>query len=397
MRFTYLLIFIGLNFGMQSVAGQQAFRPGYIIGNDGRRVEVEIRERSWKNNPTTISYRSAKNQPLRTTVIADLAGFGLTDDLQHFVRAAVDIEQSSDALATLSTLTTPQFKTDTVWLRQFVDGEADLFYWVDGEFTRFFYRLGEGEILPLVYRRYRDGRTGLRDDARYRATLATALSCSGDSPNPKLVTYTNRSLLKYFIAYNDCRQIAQTLYTNPKGPSARVTIRVGVESRSPVYSTAFRVFSSAFVLDTELFPTIGFEIEQPLEFSNQRWSIFAGANYRRHRQNKDAGPKELQVDSRSIEVPLGARWTVFAFGHRSVYLSGAVMTDFPFGYAVLQRSSTINHPLGISFGGSFGTGIRIGEHVGLEFRYRLRHEMLGNNFSSSLKDRGFALTAGYTL
>ena len=396
MRFTYLLIFIGLNFWMQSVAGQQAFRPGYIIDNDGERINVMIKVHDASSNPTSISYRTSENERVVEAEIADLAEFGLIDKLQRFVRAEVDIEQSSDALATLSTSPHPQFKTDIVWLRQLVDGGADLFYWADGRFTRYFYRVENSRVLPLIYRRYREGTSGLRTDIRYRATLASVLNCAGDLPRVSRVDYTTRSLLNFFIAYNTCVHAEQVVYTDPKSSSLRVAVRLGGESRSPVFSRSSG-FSNTIALGSQIFPTFGVEVEQPLRFTNRRWSIFLGVNYRSHQQVRAGGPGEVSIDSRSLEFPFGARWSFISRKKASAYLMGALVSDFPLGNAVFHRSKATVLHMGHNFGGTFGAGVRIGRRLEVEGRYRLRHGILSNYRSASLSDRGVALTAAYRL
>lgn len=257
------------------------------------------------------------------------------------VRALVQIDRSPDHLDKLSSFSEPEFVSDKVWLRKLVDGRAELFYWSNGQLDRYFYRLDEGATEPLICRRFRVGNTGVQGDERYRAALGAELRCSGGNlPPVGEVEFTKNGLLEYVTAFNACADTPQELLTSRVGPRARLALRIGVETHSLKYhSTAFGVVDGPRTkLETAAAPRLGVEIELPMEFTNRRWSLFSGLNYRQY-QPRTFMTKSIDysVDCHSVELALGTRLRLFDFGRSSYYLMSSSMADLPFKGAVLLR------------------------------------------------------------
>ncbi len=377
--------------------GQSAYQSGYLLTNDGATREVLIRERNWSSNPTSITYREVDGKTDRVAEITDLRGFGLVGDHQKFVRAQVRVEQSADRLNQLSSRPEPTFISDTVWLRQFVEGRADLFYWANGKFERYFYRLDDGPIEPLLYRRYLVSNTRVRTDESYRATLGTVLRCEGsDMPGLDKLSYTKKSLLEYIIAFNVCTDTPQELLASREGPGVRLALWVGVETHAPrYYNTALLSRDRVIVgFETALAPRIGIEIEQGLEFTNRRWSFFSGLNYRRYRQQTGMRGLDNSVDSHSLELPLGARFRVLDVARNPLYLMGSGVADLPFNDARFRRGKR-SFVMGLNFGLNVGAGVRIGKHLEIEGAYRFSRNLLYNYRTAYLLDKGFVFGIAY--
>ncbi len=378
---------------------RSSFKAGYVIDNSGAEIPAEIQERNWYNNPTTLTYRIAGAKEALEASISDLRGFGLTGDGQRFVRAAVDIEQTPDEVANLNYTTTPEFLRDTVWLRQFVEGEADLFYWSGKALKRFFYRVENRSFEPLISRSYRVGLRGVQHDNRFRATLVTYVSCEAAAmPQIGDVAYTKQSLIEYFMAYNACRGEVPMQLTTRKGPSPRFAFRFGGELRTAEFVRFQSNGPGRRVADFGTSPslTLGFEAEQALEFTNRRWSVFMGVNYRKLEASRVVNKDGYYLDQHSIAIPLGLRLRGFDLGSHTLYVMGGLIAEIPLrkgAFRVQQRE----YRTGLNYGGTLGVGARFGKHLELEGSYRFRQDMLTNYVTESLFETATTLTLAYRM
>lgn len=377
------------------LTSQSSYKLGYIIDNTGSKREVEIRERNWSRNPSSIEYRSGNSGAIQLAEIADLREFGITRDAQLFVRGKVEIEQSPDNIAQLSSSSVPVFSTEIVWLRQLVAGDADLYYWSGNRLQRYFYRLRDGEILPLLHRTFKFNGNQVRQDNQFRATLASFMNCAGGTelPDPKSLEYDKEDLLEYVSTYNFCRTGTQRVFSESDRSSITFALRLGVDGHTFNFSS----FAAARFGDRILlFPTLGFEVEEVLDFTNRKWALFMGANYRSVHHSAKVKSVDYTLEYQSIEVALGTRYGILTIGKKSFYAVVAGIADIPFSDPTFERRGR-RLKVGLSFGATAGLGFRFNQHFEAEARYRMRQQLLVNYTDANLYNQGFQLTLAYRL
>lgn len=70
MKYTVLLLLFFCFIKISSA--QIAYEPGYFIDNQGEKTTCLIRDRGWKNNPSSITYRLSGDAPEITLESQDI-------------------------------------------------------------------------------------------------------------------------------------------------------------------------------------------------------------------------------------------------------------------------------------------------------------------------------------
>ena len=389
--FLLLCVLCALQLGAQS-----SYRSGYLIDNAGNRRAVEILDRDWTHSPTAVRYRVPGQIEERQT-IHDIREFGYTDGSLRYLRAPVALEASSWQLNSLSDDPAPTFREAEVFLEVLLDGEADLFRHKTGKREYFFYRMGEGDILPLVRRRYLHGERVI-DQNLYRPALRNGLSCGADDDRLRDLGYTRRELLDYFAAYHACRGLDYTTYRAAQRRYVRLSLDIGqdIHRSSVAYSDAQAPPTDFPVQSNTRF---GFELESAIPYLHQRYALFAGLYYQRYRTPVPDADKlpAFQLDMRLLHVPVGFR-RYFALGDRSVAYA-SVLGQFqvpPDSHVILYTSQRdIKVQAFNTFALGVGAGVRLAGHIRVEARYLLPQDALRRVEPLKHRQQSLSLLAGY--
>ena len=109
---------------------QNKFESGYYIDNSGVKTECLIKNYDWKNNPKNIETKTNLEDNVTTTKsIEEINEFAITGK-SKFVKATVNIDESSQNLVTLTNSPSPKFVEKTVLLKVLVQGNSNLYYFV---------------------------------------------------------------------------------------------------------------------------------------------------------------------------------------------------------------------------------------------------------------------------
>ena len=307
----------------------QSFQPGYLITSGGNRQNIELDDRDWVDNPSRFRYRLADGS-VQYGSTSDVVEFGLSDGSLRYRRMTVAIDSSGDHLSDLVSFPEPLFGERTVFLLQLVEGEADLFYWEEGERKRFFFRLGEDDAVQLIDRRYlRDDRVVIQH--RYLGQLQSALSCSTTDGMIYDLRYTRESLAGFFEAYNSCLGVDFTVYERPS-PERSVFWygRVGGSRYSG--ELLDYIHGGREPYERHLLPTyaqsFGLEVEYSVPRAGGRWSMLAGVDFQRIRSlSLSAKAGEAALEWQGICIPLGVRRFVPLSPHSAITLGGRAIAQ----------------------------------------------------------------------
>ncbi len=180
---------------------QIIFENGYFIDESNNKIECLIKNVDWKNNPTEFEYKFSQNDTVHKATFKTVKEFGIYN-VSKYIRAKTNIDKSSEQIDKMSSERNPNFQEELLFLKVLIEGKASLFLYIDGNLTRFFYKLNDSEIQQLVYKRYLIDDTILENNS-FKQELFLKLKCEEIVLNDiKNLRYSNRDLEKLFIKYN---------------------------------------------------------------------------------------------------------------------------------------------------------------------------------------------------
>jgi hypothetical protein len=204
---------------------QIVFEKGYFINNNGQKTNCYIENEDWRNNPTSFNYKiNETDQEKKLENIMGVSEFGI-DNVSMYRRYLVNIEKSQNLSNNFSKSKAPQWNTETLFLFALVTGDASLYSYVDGNITKYFFETKNTPIEQLVYIKYigsnflDDGlnsyNEAIQENNQYRQQLNNNVKCGemNESAFMKL-EYKKNSLLKHFLAYNNCTGNTTEALTN---------------------------------------------------------------------------------------------------------------------------------------------------------------------------------------
>lgn len=393
-KYPFILV---LAFCVNSTLAQIKFEPGYIVSNDGQRTECEIRNVDWESNPTTFQYRIAGGETQEGT-LQSVQEFGIAGGAL-FRRFTVDIDRSSDIVARLSKERSPEFKSETIFLKQLTTGKAVLYEYIDAGLKRYFYSVEEKAPQQLVYKRYMQmDKTGRYESGyaaaneQYKQQILNDLACPSISRKEvEGLKYERKPLVKIFGEYNSCTGTAVAAPAEETPASqTHLTIRPGL------FSNGFYVDDGATrtEFDKALSFRIGAELEVVMPFNKGLWSTTFEPAYQSYSSKTSNG--SVTIDYKSIDLGVSLRRYIF------IKKSGSLYANIGFVYAIpISGKDAIKVgplPLDISTGVNLtaGVGYRMGK-FSAEFNYAFSRGLLGDYSAYTSGYRGPGLILGYRI
>ena len=183
---------------------QSYFEKGYFIDNSGKKVECLIKNMDWKNNPTKFEYKLSEDSELNDIGGKQIREIEIYDKLKYY-KSIVNIDRSSDKINSLTSVKDPVFNKEELLLKVLVEGEASLFEYVDGNLTRFFFKINNKDIEQLVYKKYKIDFSTIAENEYFKKQLWDVLKCDGVLiKGVQDVTYKKAELTDLFVKYNEC-------------------------------------------------------------------------------------------------------------------------------------------------------------------------------------------------
>lgn len=388
---------LSLLFVLQGVVAlaQIHFEKGYYIANDDHRVEGLIKNIDWDVNPKSFLFKATDAADAVTIDLEEAKAFVVENGAAYF-RHTVQVDRSEIRVSDLSFTRAPEFSEEQIFLKKLVDGEADLYSFKDGNLLLFFYQLDSGKVEPLVSKSYRVGNS-IAINEMYKQQLLNSIHCPTVSKADILkIEYEQRSLVKHFIAYNECKGAHIVDHTNSitKRKFFSLSIRPGFRSSSLTFYPTNPVYGKREIkLDDQLSFQLGIETEFSLPFNKNKWSIVIEPTFQYFKQAAAYGKPE--VDYKSLNLPVSIRHYFFLTGKSTLFLNAGFLLDFPFGSRV-EHSKVYSWNVSSGTGWVVGAGYAYQKRYALELRYYpsrglLARDAWGSNY------KGVAVILGYKL
>ena len=360
------------------------FEKGYFINNAGVKTECFIKNVDWKNNPNKFDYKITLEGDTNEATILNIQEFGIYN-FSKYVRAKLQVDMSRSETSDLSQQRAPEWEEKTIFLKTIIDGKASLYYFEDGNLTRFFFSKEDLPIQQLVYKTFVRETTNIYENAAFRQQLLTYVNCGNVSENAiKKIDYDLLELQRYFTKYNECLGETFSGFSNKKNKAIfKLNIRPGLN-----YSTLTVVtypFVSERKLDSEIGYRIGIEAETILPFNRNKWSLFVEPTYQSFKA--EDGTNEIKYNS--IQVPIGIRHYFFLNNDSKIFINGAYILDIPTNSNNSLITISSNSLLG------FGIGFKINNYS-FETRYSEKN-LLRNGSSLKTNNQTISFIFGYSI
>jgi len=138
-----------------STFGQIIFEEGYIVDNDGKRLNCLIENKDWINNPTMFLYKFSDEDQPKVGTVTDFKEFGVYQ-YSKFLRVTVSLDTSNTTiLSRLSRSRKPLWSTKTLFLKTIVTGSANLYRYQNDDILAFFFNTSkDSTIRQLIHKIY---------------------------------------------------------------------------------------------------------------------------------------------------------------------------------------------------------------------------------------------------
>jgi hypothetical protein len=396
------IIFI-ISIFCHSLFAQIQFEKGYFIDSTNKKVNCLIKNVDWKNNPNKFEYMLTENATVKTATINNVIEFGI-DNFSKYVKAKVKVDRSSDYLGTLSTQKQPIFSDEILFLLVIEEGKASLYQYEDTNIKRFFFKVKDGVVEPLVYKRYSISLTETGSNMQFRQQLINDVLCEKTSIKMiENLKYGRDELLRYFKRYNSCFRTESDSILIVKEDKSKKKVQIKVSSHLnmaslQLYSPDLNSFYPRQLLNqfkTTFALGVGVEIEYTMPFNKNKWRVFMNPNFHYYNGEREVNLATATVKYKGIELPFGIRYYMFLNNDSKMNVSTG------WGYESFKRNQITFNPerVPIDFGTSscffVGGGYNY-KKLGIDIRYYTPRNILNYYLLWSSKFQKLSAVLYYT-
>ena len=405
MRALLLVLTISTTFNFFSYS-QAAFENGYLISEDGQKIDCLIENLDWKNNPTEFKYKLAGSLEIKKTDIYSVKEFGI-HDVCKFIRAKVNIDRSSTGSYRMNSKRSV-FSEEQLFLKVLVEGGASLFFYEDGNGRAFFYQTKGTEIKQLIYKEYLTRDNMIATNNSFRQQLYNDLKCQDITmPDLEDIKYTEKSLERIVVKYNVCTNSEYRDFKTKKNTDLlTLTIRPGLNISSLSGKVPNPTIGD-FDFGPDLRFRFGIEAEVILPFNNKnKWALIAEPTYQSFRSSKGKENENISggilvsaVDYSSMELPIGIRHYFLLKNRSEIFINAALVVDFNFDSSIQfgRANGTVlfSQKFESKPNVALGAGYKHKDRYSLEIRYLANRQVLAySDWNSSYKT--LSVIVGYS-
>ncbi|MDR2206046.1 MAG: tRNA modification GTPase [Flavobacteriaceae bacterium] len=397
--FLLLMLFIGV-FSFSQIK----FEKGYFVTNSGERVECFIKNADWRNNPKSFEYRIDETGETQTNDIKNVQLFEIYNQAKY-IRSTVKIDKSGKVLSNLSNSRDPEFVEEQVFLKEIIAGDVSLYRYTE-DITRFFYRIGNGEFEPLIYKLYKiyDGKIGYNEE--YKTQLEKVLVCASIDKKIQKLQYKEKDLTDLFIEYYQC---SNSEYEK-KSPTQKGKFNLYIQPRINSSSLEFSniIAEEFFEMENKTGFSLGIEIEYVLPFNKNKWAIMFAPAYQSYKSEKTTdvdylvgGKLITNVDYKSIELPIGIRHYMYISDKSKLFIDAQYVWDVAMKLSVefKRADGSVYQSLESQTRRNiaFGLGYNYNNKYGVAVKYYTNRNILGDYLFWQSKYKNIALVLSYNV
>ncbi|MBC6998376.1 outer membrane beta-barrel protein [Cytophaga sp. FL35] len=388
--------------------GQITFENGYVINNQGERLDCLIKNVDWKNNPSKFEFKNTPDSDIKTGYIYDFQEFGFENG-PKYIRKKVAINRSSENVRELDGDRRLLFNQETLYLKILVYGHASLYYFEEGNLRRFFFSSVGNDIQQLRYKKYRTSSQGSRSSSigennEFRQQLLNSLNCEGfNKKSLAKLPYKKEPLVKIFKDYNKCKNPDFNINLKDNKSETEFDFNLTLKGSFRQYSLTTFYNAKQTEFGSESGIGAGIELEIVLPFNQNKWGLIFEPTYQSFSSTTEqsfsfsVNTYEVTADYSSIELPLGIRYHSYINKKTSFFVNGGMSYDVIMNDKISNNSDlygdlkleSANNPF-------FGLGFKYG-NLSSEFRYQSARDGLKNYHYRKSEFKGFSIIFGYKL
>lgn len=390
---------------------QIEYEKGYMINNNNEKITCLIKNNDWRFNPNEIYYKLNDNsKPVKAT-LNDIKEFGISSNIKY-KKFVVNIDISSEKTSDLTLGRNPIFREQTLFLKQLVRGDANLFFFQQPNMLRFFYNMNGSETEQLIYKKYKTNQGEIGINYRFKQQLLDVSKCNEITANDvNKLNYSKTSLQNFFVRYNSCIESEYIVYGDSKNKtSIDFKFKPGVNFSSMSIKEGFNAEGKE--MNSHLSYKIGVELELFLPGNKKKWSAFLEPSFNAYNEELPygSGTREtnLKVKFNYLETSLGIRHHLFLNKNSKLNLSIGLLYTSTFNTKIVFDMPTrainptledINIAPGVRIGVGYSKNKLSFEGVLALNRQITGHSELSGNYEidwdSRIRNISFAL--GYKL
>lgn len=391
-RLLLFLVITALGFNCYS---QIEFEKGYFIDNSDQKVECLIKNLDWKSNPTEFEYRLSEDSEIKSTNISMVKEFGV-DNVSKFIKDTVQIDRSGKDLSQMSKEKNPVFREEVLFLKVLVEGNANLYQYVDEGLLRFFFKIKDADITQLVYKPYMVNSYQKAENIQFRQQLYNEMSGLENSGSIfENIDYETNELVRVFVRYNEWANSSYSNFEekeNEKRDAFNLNLRPGIKTASLSIQNLIAPSRDAD-FGTKAGFSFGIEGEFVLPFNKNKWAVIFEPTYQYFKSELTT---DVFVDYKSVELPIGLRYYLFLNKNSKIFVNGSMALDFPVN-SVLKPENGDEFEINSKPNMAFGLGYKFGERYSLELRYHSPREILNGYTSWKSEYNTLSVIFGYSI
>ncbi len=324
-KIAYLLVLI-LSIYSTSMVGQIGFKQGYFIDNSGKKIECLIKDLEWKSNPVAFEYKTSEEAAIQIAKIDNVQEFKI-ENYVKYIRKTVQIDRW-DVFSPVTEERESVYKTETLLLKEILNGAATLYGYADGSLATYFYEVNKNPIRQLIRKNYItiDAVGNKREfvNYMYKRQLYGDLKCSDITENQaKNLNYYEADFVKFFQRYNTCMGETSDLEV-PNKIKFHLSVRPGVVQNSfDLNYNSDERYAYDFGSKTQL--RIGLEAEVILPFNKDKWSLLLEPVYTSFKADGDGTLYTDIVDYKAIDFQLVLRHYMFLNPESRIFVNAGVV------------------------------------------------------------------------
>lgn len=387
---------------------QITYEQGYYINEDNQKINCLIKNIDWKNTPKAFEYKITEDSKPQKANINSVKEFEIFK-VSKYIRKVVEIDRSPyKDLNSLDHNISPNFKVEQLFLKVLVEGKANLYAYQDENLRRYFYNKNDEATKQLIFKYFKTADNKVGENNRFKQQVRKNLTCSNMKTKIKDLTYDKKSLINFFVAYNQCNNSDFKNYDLGK---KRKLFKISIRPRlTPSSLTVDQ--SSSFHFDTDfgkkwLF-NFGVEGEFILPYHKNKWSIFMEPTFQDYQVEKisttnqiSGGEIKAMIDYNIIELPIGLRHYFFLNKRSKIFINVASIFNLPrASFIQFQRGDNSNLlALKVSMhkNFAFGMGFKLDDKFSLELRHQTTKNIFQGRYSLNSNFKSQSIILGYTI
>ncbi len=378
---------------------QISFEKGFLITNNGVKVNCLIKNMDWKTTPIEFEYKLSEEDETKIGTVNTIKEFEIENKLKY-ISAKVNLDKSSEKINEMNFNRDPEFVNVQLFLKVLIEGESTLYHYENEEFTRFFYKK-EDKIEQLINKKYLSPDQVVKQYSLYKQQLWNHLKCPSITMTEiEKVTYDRKSLVNFFIEYNNCHNSTVVNYTiKEKKDLFNLTLRPRLNYSNLTVSNSSAVYLN-MGFDKKMNFGFGVEAEFIFPYNKNKWSFIVEPAYQNFKSEGFSSSNSISggvangtIDYKSIELALGFRHYFFLKDNSKLFLDVSFVLDFESKSVITftRNDGSVIDTFDIGSRNNFaiGFGYKIKDKYSLQIRQQTSREILGDyptwktNFSTT--------------